>query len=205
MGRYTGSVCRLCRREGEKLFLKGARCMGPKCALEKKAYPPGIHTRRSRPSNYGQQLREKQKVKRIYGVRESQFKSYFQKAARSKGVTGQRLLELLETRLDNVVYRAGFAHSRKQARQLVNHGHITVDGRKVDIPSFQTKQGSIIGLTASGERSELIKLMLKEKKKYPGWIKFNAGKNTAEVIRLPLREEVEARIEEQYIVEYYSR
>lgn len=205
MGRYSESVCKQCRREGEKLFLKGDRCLGAKCALDKRNYPPGVHTRRVRPSDYGVQLREKQKVKRIYGVYEKQFKNYYQKAVRRTGVTGHILLELLETRLDNIVYRLGWAKSRNQARQMVNHGHITINGKKVDIPSYQVKPGQKIGFTKQGDGSALIDQRLKEKMTIPAWMKFDAKKKIAEMLRVPERDEIEARIEEQQIVEYYSR
>jgi small subunit ribosomal protein S4 len=202
MARYTGSITKQSRREGVQLTAQ--RKVNK--ALEKRNYPPGQHTRRTRPSDFGGQLREKQKVKRIYGVLEKQFKNYFREATRSKGVTGQRLLELLETRLDNVVYRAGWALTRAQARQFVNHGHIQVNGRKVDIPSYSVQIGDKLTLTSHGVKSKSLQIIVGEGRKAPSWIvKPNEKKAEAEVQRMPAREEIDAFINEQLIVEYYSR
>jgi len=207
MARYLDSKCRLCRREGTKLFLKGERCFSPKCPLEKKgAVAPGQHglKMRRRLSEYGVQLREKQKAKRTYGVLERQFRRYFKKAFKKRGVTGEALLQLLESRLDNVVYRLGFVPSRSVARQLVHHGHILVDGKKVDIPSYQVKPGQVINLNPKAMKIEVVKKSLAEKKKeIPSWLQKKAA--VGKIIRLPTREEIGADIAEQLIVEYYSR
>ena len=207
MARYLDSKCRLCRREGTKLFLKGERCFSPKCPLEKKgAVAPGQHglKMRRRLSEYGVQLREKQKAKRTYGVLERQFRRYFKKAFKKRGVTGEALLQLLEPRLDNVVYRLGFVPSRSVARQLVRHGHILVDGKKVDIPSYQVKPGQVINLNPKAMKMEVVKKSLAEKKKeIPSWLQKKAA--VGKIIRLPTREEIGADIAEQLIVEYYSR
>ena len=207
MARYLDSKCRLCRREGTKLFLKGERCFSPKCPLEKKgAVAPGQHglKMRRRLSEYGVQLREKQKAKRTYGVLERQFRRYFKKAFKKRGVTGEALLQLLESRLDNVVYRLGFVPSRSVARQLVRHGHILVDGKKVDIPSYQVKSGQVINLNPKAMKIEVVKKSLAEKKKeIPSWLQKKAA--VGKIIRLPTREEIGADIAEQLIVEYYSR
>lgn len=208
MGRYTGSLCRLCRREGTKLFLKGTRCYTEKCSFEKRKYPPGQHGHnKSKLSDYGLQLREKQKVKRIYGVMEKQFKNYFEKATKMKGVTGENLLKLLEKRLDNVVYRMGFAINRRQARQLVRHGFITVNGRKVDIPSYLVKPGDIIEVTQSGKELEIIKesLAMAEQKGFPVWLEVNVEEMKGKFLRLPEREEIALPVQEQLIVEFYSK
>jgi len=207
MARYIDPKCRLCRREGTKLFLKGERCFSPKCPLEKKgAVAPGQHglKMRRRLSEYGVQLREKQKAKRTYGVLERQFRRYFKKAFKKRGVTGEALLQLLESRLDNVVYRLGFVPSRSVARQLVRHGHILVDGKKVDIPSYQVKPGQVINLNPKAMKMEVVKKSLAEKKKeIPSWLQKKAA--VGKIIRLPTREEIGADIAEQLIVEYYSR
>jgi len=207
MARYIDPKCRLCRREGTKLFLKGERCFSPKCPLEKKgAVAPGQHglKMRRRLSEYGVQLREKQKAKRTYGVLERQFRRYFKKAFKKRGVTGEALLQLLESRLDNVVYRLGFVPSRSVARQLVRHGHILVDGKKVDIPSYQVKPGQVINLNPKAMKIEVVKKSLAEKKKeIPSWLQKKAA--VGKIIRLPTREEIGADIAEQLIVEYYSR
>lgn len=207
MARYLDSKCRLCRREGTKLFLKGERCLTPKCPLEKKgAVAPGQHglKRSRRLSEYGIQLREKQKAKRTYGVLERQFRRYFKKAFKKRGVTGEALLQLLELRLDNVVYRLGLVPSRSVARQLVHHGHILVDGKKVDIPSYQVKPGQVINLNPKAMKIEVVKKSLAEKKKeIPSWLQKKAA--VGKIIRLPTREEIGADIAEQLIVEYYSR
>jgi len=206
MARYIDPKCRLCRREGTKLFLKGERCFSPKCPLERKgAVPPGGYgqRRKSRPSEYGEQLREKQKTKRTYGVLEKQFRHYFKKAFKKRGVTGEVLLQFLESRLDNVIYRLGFVPSRSLARQLISHGHILVDGKKVDIPSYQVKPEQIVSLTPKAVKMELVKKSLAEKKKVPSWLQKKAA--VGKIIRLPKREEIDADINEHLIVEYYSR
>ena len=185
MARYTGPSCRLCRREGQKLFLKGDRCYSGKCALEKRSYPPGQHGQgRKKASNYGLQLREKQKCKRFYGLQETQFRNYFVKASAGRGITGETLLAMLETRLDNTVFRMGFASSRKEARQLVLHGHFTVNGKKVDIPSYSVKAGDIIT---------------------PAWLTIDTDKLEGKVLSLPDRNMIDTPVEEQLIVELYSK
>lgn len=209
MARYRGSVCRLCRREATKLFLKGERCYTDKCALERRNYVPGQHgqSRRGKLSQYGIQLREKQKARRMYGIMESQFRKYFRKAEKSKGITGQRLLQLLERRLDNVVYRLGFASSRPEARQLVNHGHFMVNGRKVDIPSFSVSPGDEIKLKDKSKKSprfqELVELA--EGHKVPEWLERDLENFYGKVLRVPEREDIDAPVEEHLIVEFYSR
>ena len=208
MARYTDSVCRLCRREGQKLFLKGDRCYTDKCALARRAYAPGQHGQgRSKASEYGTQLREKQKAKRYYGVLESQFRGYFEKANKMKGKTGENLLSILETRLDNVVYRLGFAMSRAEARQLVRHGHFTVNGKKVDIPSFLVKPGMIITLKESSRSLEKFKAVIEANafRQPPKWLEYDANALTAKVIANPMREDIDLPIEEQLIVELYSK
>ena len=212
MARYRGPVCRLCRREGMKLFLKGDRCFKASCPIEKRGtQPPGQHgrnTRRAKLIGYGEQLREKQKVKRIYGMLEGQFRLYFERASRMKGVTGENLLSLLERRLDNAVYRLGFATSRPQARQLVNHGHITVNGRKVNIPSFQVKSGDEIGIV-EGSRSNLhiqTAFQTASGRGRPVWLEVVSNENmSGRVVALPRREDVGFPINEQLIVELYSK
>jgi small subunit ribosomal protein S4 len=208
MGRYLDAKCRLCRREGMKLFLKGDRCLSQKCPIEKKgAVPPGTHglgRRRRRPSEYGAQLREKQKAKRLYGVREKQFKKYFDRARKEKQATGEALFQILEFRLDNVVYRLGLAPSRTAARQLISHGHIQVGGKKVDIPSYEVKLGETIGLSPQGAKIGLVKDYLERKDiKIPVWLERKA--TVGKVKRLPKRDEIEANVNEQAIVEFYSR
>ncbi|MGB7070028.1 MAG: 30S ribosomal protein S4 [Pyrinomonadaceae bacterium] len=210
MARYKDAVCRLCRREGGKLFLKGDRCFKPSCAIERRGTnPPGQHgaARRKMLAGYGQQLREKQKVKRMYFVLEKQFRNYFEKALRQKGVTGENLLFMLERRLDNVVYRSGFSTSRRQARQLVNHGHITVNGRKVDIPSFQTKIGDIVAVKESSLKNAHVEGAWQTAvgRGRPGWISTAATDLTVTVSSLPKRQDIDANINEQLIVELYSK
>lgn len=208
MARYTGSLCRVCRREGTKLFLKGTRCYTEKCAFERRKYPPGQHGQnKSKLSDYGLQLREKQKVKRIYGVMEKQFKNYFEKATKMKGVTGENLLKLLEKRLDNVVYRMGFAINRRQARQLVRHGFVTVNGRRVDIPSYLVRPGDIIEITQAGKQLEIIKesLALAEQRGFPQWLEVNVEEMKGKFLRLPEKEEIALPVQEQLIVEFYSK
>ncbi len=209
MARYTGPVCRLCRRERMKLFLKGERCFKEKCAIERRGYPPGQHgQRRGRRSlNYGPQLREKQKVKRIYGVLEQQFRRYFQEAERRKGITGENLLILLERRLDNVVYSLGFASSRAQARQLVRHGHISVDGRKITIPSFQIREGQTIVVKEGSKKNDFVRAAVESARGrgIPDWLELNAEQYSGKVLALPKREDIKLPIQEQLIVELYSR
>jgi small subunit ribosomal protein S4 len=191
MARYIGPVCRLCRREGMKLFLKGERCYTEKCAIEKRNFPPGQHgkTRKSKMQGYGIQLREKQKVKRIYGVLEDQFRGYFEQAERTRGVTGVTLLQLLERRLDNVAYRAGFATSRPAARQLVRHGHFTVNGRKVDIPSYAVRQGDLVAVRGTSGQNPSIQHAMEEVKGrgIPEWLLFDAGTLAGRISQLPTR------------------
>ncbi len=212
MARYIGPVCRLCRREGIKLFLKGERCYTEKCAIEKRNFAPGQHgkTRKrgaSKVAGYGIQLREKQKVKRTYGVLEDQFRRYFAQAERTRGITGETLLQLLERRLDNVTYRLGFATSRPQARQLVRHGHFTVNGRKVDIPSFSVKLGDVVGIRQSSRAKASILHALEEVKGrgVPGWLQFDAEAMSAKVGSIPTREQINLPVQEQLIVELYSK
>lgn len=208
MARYRGPLCRLCRREGMKLFLKGTRCYTEKCAFERRKYPPGQHGHnRSKLSDYGLQLREKQKVKRIYGVLERQFKNYFEKASKMKGVTGENLLKLLERRLDNVVYRMGFAVNRRQARQLVRHGYFMVNGKKVDIPSYLVKPGDIIEIIQSGKELEIVKesLALAEQRGIPEWLEVDTKEMKGKFIRVPERQEIPLPVQEQLIVEFYSK
>ena len=208
MARYTDSVCRLCRREGIKLFLKGSRCETAKCAIEKRAYPPGQHGQgRKKFSEYGTQLREKQKVKRMYGVLEKQFRNYFFAADRKKGITGENLLQKLELRMDNVVYRMGLASSRSTARQLVGHGHFTVNGKKMDIPSYALGQGDTIALNPNKVKKEPVKNAIENNKgkALPDWLSFDADSKQGIVQALPTREHVTMPIEEQLIVELYSR
>ena len=208
MARYTDSVCRLCRREGQKLFLKGDRCYTDKCALARRAYAPGQHGQgRTKASEYGTQLREKQKAKRYYGVLEAQFRGYFEKASKMKGKTGENLLALLETRLDNTVYRLGFAMSRPEARQLVLHGHFTVNGRKVDIPSFLVKPGMVIALKESSRSLEKIKSSMEANsfRQPPKWLEYDAANFCAKVTSLPARDDIDLPVQEQQIVELYSK
>ena len=208
MARYTGADCRQCRREGEKLFLKGDRCYTDKCGMEKRPYPPGqAGKKRPRDSEYRVQLREKQKAKRIYGVLEKQFRTYYQIATRQSGITGENLLRLLESRLDNAVYRLGFAASRDEARQMVRHGHFTVDGHKVDIPSFRVRPGAVIAVGVKAKEMTAIKaaLISSSKIEVPGWLEVDVEKLQGKVLSLPTREQIEAPIREQLIVELYSK
>lgn len=208
MGRYTGPVCRLCRREGTKLFLKGERCFSDKCAVERRAEPPGQHGQsRRKPTNYGVQLREKQKAKRVYGVYERQFRRYFARAARAKGVTGTLLLQLLERRLDNIVFRMAFADSRAEARQLVRHGHFEVNGRKVDVPSFIVKEGDVVSVREKSRSVPVIQSAAEagNQRSVPGWLSVDFANLRGTVIRLPLREEIDAPVAEHLIIELYSR
>ena len=208
MARYTGSVCRLCRREGTKLFLKGERCFSAKCAVSARPTPPGQHgqARQKKMSEYGTQLREKQKARRAYGVLEGQFVRYYEKAASMKGVTGDNLLQLLERRLDNVVYRLGLGASRPQARQLVRHGHILVNGKQVDIPSYLVSANDVITVRArSKEQAHFKNLREGTGRIVPKWLTLDAENLTATVTALPTREDVDLSIEEHLIVELYSR
>lgn len=209
MARYTGPVCRLCRRQGEKLMLKGERCLGPKCALERRSNPPGDHKRfrQRRMSDRGLQLRQKQKVRYIYGVLERQFRRHFAEAEKRPGLTGENLLKILEMRLDNVVYRLGFANSRRQARQLVRHGHITLNGRKTDIPSCQVKPGDIITWKEGSTKLEYYQRVAKEiqGKLIPNWLSLDLKTLSGRVLASPPRDDIDARIQEQLVVEYYSR
>jgi small subunit ribosomal protein S4 len=208
MARYVGSVCRLCRREGTKLFLKGDRCFSEKCAVDRRNYPPGQHGQgRPRFSDYGVQLREKQKVKRMYGLLEHQFRRTMKEATRMKGMSGENLLSLLERRLDNVVFRLGFATSRAEARQLVKHGHFTVNGRKATIPSMLTKPGTVVAVRQRSREVSRIAGALEalEDKALPRWLEVDKPNFTGTVKALPTREDVTLPIEEQLIVELYSR
>ncbi len=208
MARYTGPSCRLCRREGEKLFLKGTRCNTFKCSVEKRAYAPGQHgSRRTKLSNFGLQLREKQKVKRIYGVLERQFRGYFARAARSKGVTGYVLLQYLERRLDNVVYQLGFATSRNQARQFVDHGMVCLNDKRVDVPSCLVKRDDEISLKVKEKELKLVKENMEATKErtVPAWLEVDTHHLKAKVLRLPEREDIQFAVNEQLIVELYSR
>jgi small subunit ribosomal protein S4 len=209
MARYTGPVCRLCRREGMKLFLKGERCYTEKCAIEKRNFVPGQHgkTRKAKLAGYGIQLREKQKVKRIYGVLEDQFRSYFEQAERMRGITGETLLQLLERRLDNVAYRIGLATSRPQARQLVRHGHLTVNGRKVNIPSFSVKPGDVVAVRATSQKVPAVVHALEEVKGrgVPEWLSFDPNALAAKISSIPTREQINLPVQEQLIVELYSK
>ena len=208
MARYTGPVCRLCRREGVKLFLKGDRCYSGKCAMEKRSYAPGQHgQRRSKQSEYGLQLREKQKARRIYGVLEGQFETLFDRAERKQGVTGENLLVLLESRFDNIVYRAGFASSRNQARQFVRHTHFTLNGKKANIPSMELKVGDVIQLKESSKDSALIKELADAlgSKNPPAWLELDVDNLSAKVVRMPSKEDIDIPVEEQMIVELYSK
>ena len=208
MARYTGADCRLCRREKMKLFLKGSKCESPKCPIEIRPYPPGEHGRgRTKDSEYLLQLREKQKARRIYGVLEKQFRGYYEEANRKTGKTGEVLLQILESRLDNVVYRAGFAESRDMARQLVRHGHIRVNGRKVDIPSYQLKAGDTLTVRGTSAQAPAIVHAMEEVKGrgIPEWLQFDAGQLAGRVQSLPTREQINLPVQEQLIVELYSK
>lgn len=208
MARYTGPSCRLCRREGMKLYLKGDRCYTDKCAITRRSYAPGQHGQgRKKVSNYGLQLREKQKVKRIYGIMEKQFRLYFERAERTKGVTGENLLQFLELRLDNVAFRMGFGSSRAEARQLVRHGHFTVNGRKVNIPSYQVGVNDLIAIKANSKNTDKFKELAEAAavKNPPEWLSVNTEMMEARVISLPAREDIDMPIEEHLIVELYSK
>lgn len=210
MSRYTGSVCRLCRREGEKLFLKGQRCFTEKCAVERRSYPPGQHGlgrgRRRRLSDYGVRLREKQKVKRIYGLAEDQFRSLFEKASRMPGVTGENLVVALELRLDNIIYRLGFAASRKAARQLVRHRHVLVNGRPLDVPSYSVKVGQEIQLREKSRGIPTVKESVERQRELrPAWLALDEQAMTGRMVQQPTRADIPLAVQEQLIVELYSR
>lgn len=209
MGRYTESVCRLCRREGIRLYLKGDRCYSDKCAIERRSYPPGEHgqSRRAKVTPYGQQLREKQKARRIYGIMEAQFRNYFKKAARKQGVTGEILLQLLETRLDNLVYRLGIAPSRNAARQLVKHGHVTVNGRRADIPSYHVRPGDTIAVSEKSKKLDLIKDAVTNRRRteMQAWLSFDDKDMSGVLLQVPSREDIPVPVQEQLIVELYSK
>jgi small subunit ribosomal protein S4 len=211
LARYTDSVCKLCRREGEKLFLKGERCFSPKCAFERRSYGPGIHGRqaqfRRKESDYALQLRAKQKARRVYGVYERQFRRYFREAQRKKGLTGVNLLILLESRLDNVVYRLGFASSRAQARQLVQHGHFDVNGRKTNIPSYLVKPGDVISVRESSRGKPYFKEVSQnlDDSRVPAWLSLDLPNLAGRVVDSPSRDDIDVTLNEHLIVEYYSR
>jgi len=209
MARYIGPVCRLCRREGMKLFLKGERCYTEKCAIEKRNFAPGQHgkTRKAKLAGYGLQLREKQKVKRIYGVLEDQFRGYFEEAERTRGITGVTLLQLLERRLDNVIYRLGLSTSRSQARQLVRHGHFLINGKKVDIPSYSLKQGDVVTILGRSQKNPTIEHAMSEVKGrgIPEWLSYDAASLSGRVVSVPTREQINLPVQEQLIVELYSK
>jgi small subunit ribosomal protein S4 len=208
MARYTDSVCRLCRREGVKLYLKGERCYSEKCSVDKRPFPPGQHGQgRRRNSEYGTQLREKQKARRYYGVLEKQFEAYYDEAARRQGITGENLLQLLESRFDNVIYRLGFAASRPEARQLVRHGHFEVNGRRMDIPSYLTKPGDVITIREKSQGIERIKTLLEnaETKTVGAWLELDVAAKSGKIVRLPVRDEIDTPVAEQMIIEHYSR
>jgi small subunit ribosomal protein S4 len=208
MARYTGADCRLCRREGIKLFLKGDRCYSDKCGVEKRPYPPGqAGKKRPRDSEYRVQLREKQRTKRIYGLLEKQFRGYYVIASAQKGITGENLLRILESRLDNVVYRLGFAKSRDEARQIVRHGHITINGKRVDIPSYRVRPGEVVAIASKSRDLIVIKtaLISSEKIEVPGWLEVDIEKLQGKILSLPTREQIDAPVREQLIVELYSK
>ncbi len=211
MARYKDAVCKQCRREGEKLFLKGERCMSPKCAFERRPYAPGLHGRsaqfRRKQSDYAKQLRAKQKARRVYGVMERQFRRYFRDAEQRRGLTGANLLIMLESRLDNVVYRMGLAGSRPQARQLVRHGHFEVNGRKVNIPSYLVQQGDIVAVRPNSRRNAFFKDLAQDlpHRSIPEWLSRDDEALTGRVMALPERKDIDVSLDEQLIVEYYSR
>lgn len=207
MSRYTGAVCKLCRREGKKLFLKGDRCYTHKCSIDRRNYAPGQHGQnRRKSSEYGIQLRAKQQARRYYGIGESQFQKYFLMAERRKGITGENLLQICESRLDNVVYSAGWANSRAEARQLVTHGHSLVNGQKVDIPSYLCKAGDVIAIKKSSLDSDKFKTLLEANKRViPLWIERSEDGAEAKIVNLPTRDQIELDVQEHLIVEYYSK
>ncbi|MBE3585297.1 MULTISPECIES: 30S ribosomal protein S4 [Desulfofundulus] len=208
MARYTGPQCRLCRREGIKLYLKGDRCYTSKCAIERRPYAPGAHGQaRRKISEYGMQLREKQKARRIYGVLETQFRNYFERAERQPGITGENLLRLLERRLDNVVYRLGLATSRMEARQLVRHGHFTVNGRRVNIPSYLVRVGDVIAVREKSKESPRIKELMERAadRTPPPWLEYDENQVQGRVVALPTRDQIDTPVQEHLIVELYSK
>lgn len=206
MARYTGAVCRLCRREGLKLFLKGDRCFTDKCAFSRRGYAPGQHGQgRKKVSNYGLQLREKQKAKRIYGILEGQFRRYYEKAERQRGITGENLLRFLELRLDSIVYKLGYGNSRSEARQLVNHGHFLVNGHKVDIASFEVKVNDVVSVCDKSKATEKFKTFAENPKNLPSWIEGNAEKFEGKIVGLPSRADIDIPVNETLIVELYSK
>ncbi len=206
MARDTSPQCKQCRREGQKLFLKGQRCLTDKCGVERRSYPPGEHGRgRVRQSEYRQQLREKQKARRYYQLLEKQFRGYYDRASRQSGVTGENLLRLLETRLDNVLVRLGFAASRRQSRQLVRHGHWLVNGRRVDIPSYQVKPDDVISIKADSSAGDVVRAATELTAAVPPWLQADHDSLTAKVLRLPERSEISTPVQEQLIVELYSK
>lgn len=213
MARYTGPKCKICRREGEKLFLKGTRCLSPKCAIERRNYPPGQHGReaqyrRGRASDYSLQLREKQKVRRIYGILERQFRRYFREAQQRSGLTGSNLLGILESRLDSVIYRLGFADSRAQARQLVQHGHFNVNGRRTNIPSYIVRPGDVIEVRDGSRKRTYFKELRQVADQLaiaPEWLRRDTAALRGEMVRMPERTDIDYNINEQLVVEYYSR
>jgi small subunit ribosomal protein S4 len=208
MARYTDAVCRICRREGDKLFLKGDRCYSDKCAIARRSYAPGQHGQgRKKSSEYGTQLREKQKAKRYYGLLEGQFYHYFELAEKMSGMTGENLLKVLESRLDNVVYRAGFAMSRPEARQLVSHAHFTVNGKKVNIPSYRVKPGDVVAITEKSMSNDKFKAVLEANASRPAlnWLSLDKAKGQVTIVNLPERSEIDLQVEEHLIVELYSK
>ena len=208
MARYTDASCRLCRREGQKLFLKGTRCYTDKCAVARRAQAPGQHgAKKKKLSEYGVQLREKQKAKVFYGVLEGQFRKYFEMASNKKGITGENLLQLLELRLDNVIYRMGLATSRAEARQIVRHGHITVNGEKVNIPSYLVEKNDVIAVCEASQNDEMFKTIMEQTagRNVPAWMEFNAEQKKATVVELPKREDIDLPVQEHLIVELYSK
>lgn len=206
MAKYTGADCRLCRREGCKLFLKGERCLSSKCAIERKAAAPGVHgAARKKPTEYSLQLREKQKVKRSYGLLEKQFKKYYNMAENMKGIVGENMLSLLERRLDNVVYRMGIGSSRAESRQIVNHGHITVNGKRVDIPSFLVSVDDVIAVRENKKELPMFKELKDMKIVLPKWLEFNANSLTGKVVALPQRDDIDLNVKEHLIIELYSK
>lgn len=208
LARYTGPLCRICRREGEKLFLKGDRCYTEKCAIDRRKYPPGQHGQGYRKlSDYGIQLREKQRVRKTYGLLERQFRRYFEEAERRKGITGEVLLQLLERRLDNIVYRMGFASNRRQARQFVNHGHFLVNGKKITLPTYEVKGGDVIEVAESGKNiHEITDSVVKAVHRgIPAWVEVDSENMRGKVLHIPSREEIQLPVKEQLIVELYSK
>jgi small subunit ribosomal protein S4 len=211
LARYVASVCKLCRREGEKLFLKGERCFSPKCSFERRSYPPGQHGRQvqfhRKESDFGLQLREKQKVRRLYGVFERQFRRYFHQAQRQKGMTGENMLVILESRVDNVVYRLGIASSRAQARHLISHGHFAVNGRKTNVPSFLVSVGDAIAVRDNSKQKTHFRELTKEldEGRVPSWLSLDTKSLSGQVVNMPTRDQIDVTLNEQLIVEYYSR